>query len=261
MIGGATAAGTPELVTFAVSHYCEKARWALDWHGIRYVETCWPPGLHLWLARRAGAPRGSLPILRSQGGLLQGSTAILDWAESHGDGRGASLAVVGDSTEANEIETRVNERTAVQVRRHVYANTLEEHPEAVRPALFARTRLPLRLAGNLMWPVTRRRIAAAYDAHPTTAADSRARLERELDWLDRKLADGREFLVGDRFSRVDLTVASLLAALSRPVQMPIYRDMRLPSALDEELARWSERPILQWVNALYARYRGDAATR
>ena len=29
----------PRLITFAASHFCEKARWALDWFGIAYEET------------------------------------------------------------------------------------------------------------------------------------------------------------------------------------------------------------------------------
>jgi glutathione S-transferase-like protein len=32
------------LITFGISHFCEKARWALDWHGIPYEEIGWPPG-------------------------------------------------------------------------------------------------------------------------------------------------------------------------------------------------------------------------
>jgi len=32
----------PRLVTFGISHFCEKARWALDWHGIAYDEVSWP---------------------------------------------------------------------------------------------------------------------------------------------------------------------------------------------------------------------------
>ena len=27
----------PRLVTFGISHFCEKARWALDWHGCTFV--------------------------------------------------------------------------------------------------------------------------------------------------------------------------------------------------------------------------------
>jgi hypothetical protein len=43
------------LVTFGLSLYCEKARWALDWHDIAYGEIGWPPGLHRLLATRCGA--------------------------------------------------------------------------------------------------------------------------------------------------------------------------------------------------------------
>ena len=51
------------LVTFSASDFCEKARWALDWHGILYSEISWPPGLHQVLARRCGAKATTLPIL------------------------------------------------------------------------------------------------------------------------------------------------------------------------------------------------------
>ena len=54
----------PKLITFAASHFCEKGRWALDWHGIAYDEVGWPPGVHQILARRsaaAGEANTSLP--------------------------------------------------------------------------------------------------------------------------------------------------------------------------------------------------------
>ena len=50
-------------MTFGISPYCEKARWALDWHRIRYREIGWPPGLHQILAKRCGAKTSALPIL------------------------------------------------------------------------------------------------------------------------------------------------------------------------------------------------------
>ena len=56
---------------------------------------------------------------------------------------------------------------------------------------------------------------ANYDADVLYRAGSRigsrSKLEAELDWFDGKLADGRAYVAGDRFSRADLTVASLLA--------------------------------------------------
>ena len=163
---------TPRLITFGISHYCEKARWALDWHGIVYQEVCWPPGVHMMLARRLGTRRSTLPILLVDGALVQDSTQIIDWAEAHGDGSAPSLVARGDPTEAEAIERRMNERTAVQVRRHVYAETLTKHPRAVKPALFMNTKPAHRLLGLLMWPATRKRIMAGYDARSAAAADS-----------------------------------------------------------------------------------------
>jgi glutathione S-transferase len=53
----------PVLVVFGISHFCEKARWALDWHGISYTEVTWPPGLHRPLLKKHGAKGSSLPVV------------------------------------------------------------------------------------------------------------------------------------------------------------------------------------------------------
>lgn len=57
------ATARPQLITFATSHFCEKARWALDWHGVSYDEVGWPPGLHQILAKRRGLKEAKVPIL------------------------------------------------------------------------------------------------------------------------------------------------------------------------------------------------------
>ncbi|MEZ4340912.1 MAG: hypothetical protein R3B82_30175, partial [Sandaracinaceae bacterium] len=42
-----------ELVTIAFSHYCEKARWALDLRRVPYRERRYLPAMHLLATRRA----------------------------------------------------------------------------------------------------------------------------------------------------------------------------------------------------------------
>ena len=42
------------LVTIPISHYCEKARWALDRAGMPYREERHVQGIHRLAARRAG---------------------------------------------------------------------------------------------------------------------------------------------------------------------------------------------------------------
>ena len=244
----------PRLITFGISHFCEKARWALDWHGIPYEEIGWPPGWHLVLAKRCGATASTLPIVLDGETVIQGSGAIIDWAESKSKNPRLSLAPHGCWTEAQEIERRADEVIGVHVRRLAYAETLPRCPHLVKPALFLRTSVSNRLIGNFMWPITRRIMIRTFDIRAGAATESRSTLESELDWLDSKLAGGRPYLVGDRFSRVDLTVASLLAAFAQPKEMAVYHEMSV-EPLTADIERWSQRPVMRWVNSQYQRHR------
>ena len=68
----------PRLIVLPPSHYCERARWALDHAGVAYTEDRWGVGLHVPLAKRLMAGTG-LPILDTGAEIIQGSDRILDW--------------------------------------------------------------------------------------------------------------------------------------------------------------------------------------
>lgn len=235
------------LITFGISHFCEKARWALDWHEIDYQEISWPPGLHQILTKRCGAQQTTLPIVRDRDQIVQGSDAIIDWADANATDPGRQLTKEG----SRDIEARADEVIGWHVRRLAYAEMLPQFPEYAKPGLFQNTSRMHRLVGDLMWPVTRRVIMQSYGVTPTAASESRSILEVELDWLDEKLSDGRPYLVGDEFSRADVTVASLLAPFARPPQMPVYHEMSLTDDLKADCARWGDRPIMRWVRTQY----------
>ena len=245
----------PKLITFAASHFCEKGRWALDWHGIAYDEVGWPPGVHQILARRCGAKHSTVPILLEGEGVIQGSSAIIDWAESKANDPGRSLNPGANRAEAKDIERRADAALGVHVRRLAFAELLPAHASMVKPALFYRASGWRRLAGDMMWPVSWRVMMRMYGIVPGAAADSRSKLEAELDWLDAKLADGRLYLVGDRFSRADLTVASLLANFARPTELAAEHGMSGPDALARDIERWRERPVMRWIKGLYRTHR------
>src|SRR6476646_7361685 len=70
----------PRLITIGASHYCEKARWALDRAGIGYVERAHAPVLHY--ASSLGRYRQrTTPILVTPHGTLRDSTDILHHAD------------------------------------------------------------------------------------------------------------------------------------------------------------------------------------
>lgn len=248
----------PKLITFAASHFCEKARWALDWHGLDYEEIGWPPGLHLVLTKVHGAKSSTLPIIFDGAALIQGSAAIIDWADSRSADQRRSLTPDSPAA-AREIERRAGAVIGVHVRRLAFAELLPRHAHMVKPALFHRATGWRRSAGHAMWPVAWRIMQRMYDTGPGAAADSRATLEAEFDWLDAKLADGRPYLAGDRFSRADLTVASLLALVARPAELAPEHGMEGPASLAADVARWRERPVMRFVREQYRKHRARLA--
>ena len=67
---------TATLYQFPISHFCEKARWALDYKGVPFQPHNLLPGLHMNTARRL-ASNTSVPILDHDGTVVQGSAAII----------------------------------------------------------------------------------------------------------------------------------------------------------------------------------------
>ncbi len=67
------------LVTFPVSHFCEKARFALNFFGCDFREEAHAPPFH-----RSSAQGNSVPTFYDEEGkILVGSDAIVSWAQKH----------------------------------------------------------------------------------------------------------------------------------------------------------------------------------
>lgn len=64
----------------SISHYCEKARWALERAGLAYREERHVQAIHWIAARRAGGGR-TVPVLVTPEGALGESEEILVWAD------------------------------------------------------------------------------------------------------------------------------------------------------------------------------------
>ena len=233
----------PTLYVLPPSHYCERARWGLDHAGLAFKETGWVAGLHAPLARRI-APGTGLPILRIGRTTIQGSGAILDWA--------------GLPTADPDLEGRLEGRIGALVRQMIYSGTLEEPDCPVKAALFHEVPSWQAWLGGAIWPLTRRAMIAGMKADARRLPDIADRLARELDGLDRKIGS-RRYFAGDRFGRADITAASLLAPLSCPAELPLYRAIKMPARLDAILKDWASRPSLVWTNAVYGLHRIPSA--
>ena len=70
------------LITIPISHFCEKARWALDRAGVEYVEQRHLQVIHVLAARRAGGGRTVPVLVTAEGRVCPESSDILRWADT-----------------------------------------------------------------------------------------------------------------------------------------------------------------------------------
>ncbi|GJE45784.1 glutathione S-transferase family protein [Methylobacterium soli] len=231
---------SPRLIVLAPSHFCERARWGLDHAALRYTEQAWAPLLHLPLARRL-AKASTLPILVVRvGEVIQGSGAILSWA--------------GLKSDAELVERRLEKRTGPLVRRYVYSGVLHDPRAGVRDILLHGVPPWQARVARTAWPAIRQAMSVSMKVGPAKLVELEQALERELDWIDAIVSEG-PYLDGDQFGRTDITAASLLAPLARPVDLPLYRQLVMPAEVERAFQRWADRPSIRWVLRMYAAHR------
>jgi glutathione S-transferase len=245
----------PTLYIFAISHYCEKARWALDYLGIDYETKHVPPGQHRSIAKKLGAKRSSVPILATYEGVVQGSAEIIGWADANTPNKELRLIPDTGREECRALEKRLDDILGVHIRRYYYSEALVEHPKTVRPIFTRDLSFLQKLSVILAWNVICKAMIARMDLGYEQGLDSRRIVEGELDWLDGLLSDGRKFLFGDQLSCADIAAASLLAPLATPEKHPTYANLRLPPRAAEDMANWQQRRSVKWIREIYSQYR------
>lgn len=244
-----TAPAPLELLTIGPSHFCEKARWALDRAGLPFRERPHPPLLHSLPALRASG-QDDLPILVAGGEVVHDSTRILEWVDRQA---GLGLYPEGLRDEVLALEEGFDEDLGPHLRRWAYAHVLAD-PGLTTRVLTAGVPGWERRLFRLARPAIVWAMRKGMNITPAGAERSRARVEATFAAVDARLADGRRFLVGDRFTAADLTFAALAAPACAvegygPPWLPPLSE--LPPALLALTAPLRDRPAGAFVARLY----------
>src|SRR5262249_29421130 len=115
--------GMSRLITIPFSHYCEKARWALEHARIAFREEGHVPLVH-WRASFGAGGRRTVPVLVSDEGVLADSTDILRFADKRAPA-GRQLYLEG-SDEAAALEEQFDEELGPHTRRVAYWHVLPQ---------------------------------------------------------------------------------------------------------------------------------------
>jgi len=242
------------LITIPLSHYCEKARWALDRVALPYREEPHAPLLHRLATKRNDG--GTVPVLVHESRRLIDSTDILVYADT---ACGGDLLYPRDAAlrrEVDELEERFDTQLGPHTRRWAYAQALALGKEL--RALWSRD-VP-RLEASLLpviAPLVRRLVRTGYRITPESAERSLERVREVFREVDQRLSDGRQFLAGDRFTAADLTFASLAAPVLLPAECRAVQPTldSLPSSMQDEILRLRGTGAGQFALRMFARER------
>lgn len=249
----ARAAAPPaRLVTIPFSHFCEKARWALDRAEIRYEEDGHVPLLSWGHARGAGGSR-QVPVLVAGARVLRDSTEILRFADAHG--HAPPLFAPGDDA-TDALESLCDEKVGPAVRRIAYHHLLADGPLMAR--VFSRVGgggLEGRLA-RVLRPLIARGIRRGLKIDAAGVARSWASLEAALARIEARLSEA-PYLSGARFGAADLAFAALFAPFVWPeaYARTCAPEDELPEAFRALIAAQRARPAGRHALRLYRLHR------
>ena len=230
-------ASTPAvLITIPLSHYCEKARWALDRSGLPYREEPHAPFFHLLAARRNRD--GTVPVLAEADVRLSDSTDILKRADAF---RGGDFLYPREEPLRSEVETledRFDTELGVHTRRWAYGHLLMQ--TKLLNSVWSRgvSRFEASLV-PVIAPLVRRLVRSGYKITPEGAERSLARVHGVFRDVAERLRNGQRFLVGGRFTAADLTFAALAAPVLFPPECRATHPAleAVPLAMREEVQR------------------------
>ena len=247
------------LITIPVSHYCEKDRWGLIHAGVPYVEEAHLQLFHNLVARRYNK-LGMVPILVTDSGAISDSTEILRYLDRslpEADKLYPSHLIA----EVEELEDYFDEQFGVESRRWVYFNLRNLSSRQI-----------LKLAGQGV-PFWQRTLAQPFfsvlfpillrtlDVSKENVDKGFPLVAEGFDLVKDRLADGRRFLCGDRFTAADLTFASLGAPVLWPpeygIKFPPLEEV--PANVRETILEFRAHPAGEFALRLFRENRSSRA--
>ena len=241
-----------KLLEFPHSHYCEKARWALDYKGIPFQAVTIMPGLHMITVRKY-APDTSVPVLLGDNEVVQGSSEIINYLEQKYPLPSLTPTDADQRQACLEIEHTMDARLGENIRRVLYYRLLA-YPDYIRHCFTHPMPGSKQLIFSLFYPILRHKIYQTYVISAAKVEQARREFDIAMGAIEKKLKGG-QYLVGEQFTRADLSVASMLSLLVMPPEHP-FPWKEIPDPQTRTFCDgYRDHPVSEWVRKMYRDHR------
>jgi glutathione S-transferase len=233
-----------------VSHYNEKARWALDRLGVKYREQAYMPLIHTlpvaWAVRGSSdatpdhmSTRYSTPVLVTDGGrVICDSTRIVRWASDNYAGPGGELYPTAD---AQALEARFSHGLGEHARRVAYYWAIDDS-RSIRTLARANVGRGQAALFSILLPIGRSFLKRVLSIDAANTERSRRFVLEEVAFAS-ELLGRRRYLTADRFTAADLALSCMLAPVLLVSQVEGYGAVLPPMELAHPDARAFARVI------------------
>jgi glutathione S-transferase len=225
-----------KLITMYLSPWSERVRWALKFKGLAYEKENYEAGVDEEKIKKLTG-QAMVPVLLADGKVIPDSSAILEWLE---DAR----------PEPALLPRSEKDRAQVTLWEEVALNALGPHGRVMITGRLLRIDDPEAQKSGKYF-------AEKYGYSPFEEEQSRLTVTRILTSLKETLS-GHEYLVGDTFTRADITTAAMLMLFKAAPQeffvlTPELRFVYLDKLGDDPA--FSE--VFAWRDRMYKDHRGE----
>ena len=244
------------LITIPPSHYCEKARWALEHAGVAYREERHPPLLHRLATKLAKGGR-TTPVLVAGDRVLTDSTDILQFIDvEFAEGWRPYPTDSQLRVEAEELEELFDTRLGPHTRRIAYYHLLQ-HNELFLASVLAGVGGAERALFKVLAPLVKKLMRVGMRIDDEGAERSLGYVRTVFETVGEMVADGRSFLVGKIFGAADLTFAALAAPvlLPRNYGSPLPKLSEVPDELLTQIEEFRSSPAGTFALRIYRDHR------
>jgi len=249
---------SPLLWHFPISHFNEKARWALDYKRVPHRRRVLSAD-YLFRVWWATGKRSSLPVLHLDGRAIVDSTAIIAALEERWPEPPLYPADPVERERALALEDWFDEQVGHPVRTLVVPAMMEQGgAERTAQTLLRGTGPGVKRLFRAAHPAFQRFYYWRHGIAQTSRAEAPVVVGSAFDRIEAELQPSG-YLLGEAFSVADLTAAALLAPLVRPPGT-IWAELgSFPEPIEDFVASLAGRKSFAWVLETYQRHRGDSA--
>jgi glutathione S-transferase len=243
----------PLLITIAISHYCEKVRWAMDSLGIDYIEENHAPPFHRQYTSHYGGT--SVPVLFSDGKAFTDSQDILHYLDTIVPNQ----LYAQDSQlrqQAETLEALFDDKLGVATRNCAYYYAIQQ-PWSILAAWSKGISLMEKVKCAIAFPVSTKIIKQKYNLTLEGKEAAVQDIREVFDIVNQKVNLGQKYLLGDRFSATEITFAALASPIIRPEHHPVYDSQlaKLPTEMVALVEELRATPAGELVMRMYREHR------